>query len=392
MKRILLLLAATSLGASPTLAQHAGHNMPGMTMPMPAKKPPSTKRSSKKPVKKAIAKRVPAKKTAAKKAPTKKPAAKKPAAGHQHDMSQMPGTEMLPAQGAQGQTPAGHDMPTMPGHDMSKMPGVQMPADQHAGHNVALIGAGDPPLRPPPPTALQGPENAADTVYGAAAMQPSRAFLLTREHGGMKAAKLLIDQLESRTDKGEDGYYLNAQGWFGGDIDKLWLKSEVEGNYGRKADRAEFQALWSHAIDPWFDLQAGVRFDAAPKDRARLAVGVQGLAPYWIETEATAFVSSKGDVTVRLDLEHDMRITRKLILQPRAELNFSLQDIPGERLGAGLSTAELGLRLRYEFVPNFAPYIGVAYSQGFGATKRFVRADREDPSRLQFVVGLRTWF
>ncbi len=76
-------------------------------------------------------------------------------------------------------------------------------------------------------------------------------------------------------------------------------------------------------IDPWFDLQAGVRFDAAPKDRVRLALGVQGLAPYWIETEATAFVSNKGDVTARLDLEHDMRITRKLILQPRAELNFS---------------------------------------------------------------------
>lgn len=223
-------------------------------------------------------------------------------------------------------------------------------------------------------------------------MQPSRAFLLTKEHGGMKAAKLLADQLETRVGKGEDGYYLNAQGWYGGDIDKLWLKSEVEGNYGRKADRAEFQALWSHAIDPWFDLQAGVRFDAAPKDRVRLALGVQGLAPYWIETEATAFVSNKGDVTGRLDLEHDMRITRKLILQPRAELNFSLQDIPDERVGSGLSTAELGLRLRFEFVPNFAPYVGVVYSQGFGATKRFVRAEGEDPGRVQFVAGLRTWF
>ena len=83
------------------------------------------------------------------------------------------------------------------------------------------MNASEPPVAPPPPEALKGPENAADTVYGTAAMQQSRTFLLTKEHGGMTASRLLLDQLETRVRKGRDGYYVNAEGWYGGDIDKL---------------------------------------------------------------------------------------------------------------------------------------------------------------------------
>ena len=101
--------------------------------------------------------------------------------------------------------------------------------------------------------------------------------------------------------KGRDGYFVNAEGWTGGDIDKLWLKTEIEGDYGKKPEQAELQALWSHAIDPWFNLQAGVRFDAEPRTRGRLILGVEGLAPYWFEVNAAAFVSDKGDVTARAE-------------------------------------------------------------------------------------------
>lgn len=222
-------------------------------------------------------------------------------------------------------------------------------------------------------------------------MEAGRSVLFG-EHGAMLAYKVLFDQAEARIRSGEDGYFLDAEGWYGGDIDKLWLKTEVEGDFGGKPEQAEFQALWSHAIDPWFDLQAGVRFDAEPDTRGHLVVGIQGLAPYWIEIDAAAFVSDKGDVTARAEAEHDVRITRALVLQPRGELNFSLQDIPRRSVGAGLSTAELGLRLRYEIVPNFAPYVGVHYERAFGDTRRFLRAEGDDPDSWNFVLGLRTWF
>ena len=222
-------------------------------------------------------------------------------------------------------------------------------------------------------------------------MAPSQAVLF-QEHGDIVTYKVLVDQLETRVRSGRDGYFLNAEGWYGGDIDKLWLKTEVEGDFGGKPEQAELQALWSHAIDPWFDLQAGVRVDAEPDTRGRLVLGVQGLAPYWIEVDVAAFLSDKGDVTARAEAEHDVRITQKLVLQPRVELDFALQDIPRERLGSGLASADLGLRLRYEFVPNFAPYVGVSYERAFGDTRRFLRADGDDPDSLNFVVGLRTWF
>ena len=393
MTRIILLLAASALATSPAFAQHAGHNMPGMTTPMPAKpaakKPVAKKPAAKKTAKKASPKKAAAKKAAPKKATAKKAAVRKstvkkavekpavdPHAGH--DMSSMPGMEM-PTEPSKADSHAGHVMPT-----------EQTATSPHAGHDMSAMVV-EPPIGPPPPEALSGPQNAADTVWGQAAMDPSRAVLLG-EHGSMRAGKLLVDQLETRVRKGRDGYFLNAEGWYGGDIDKLWLKTEVEGSYGRKPEQAEFQALWSHAINPWFNLQAGARLDVQPDTRGHLVLGVEGLAPYWIEVDAAAFLSDKGDVTARVEAEHDMRLTQKLILQPRVELDFAAQDMPRERIGSGISSAELGFRLRYQVVPQFAPYIGVNYERAFGNTRRFRRIDGEDLGGWQFVAGLRTWF
>ena len=310
-------------------------------------------------------------------APAPQPPAADPHAGHQ-----MPAPVPAPPP---SDPHAGHRMP-------APVPAPAPPAaDPHAGHAMPAP-AGDIPLGPPPPEALTGPEHAADTAWGSAAMEPGRAVLF-REHGDMTVAKLLIDQLEVRATKGRDGYFLNAEGWYGGDIDKLWLKTEVEGEFGSSPDQAELQALWSHAIDPWFNLQAGVRYDTQPDSGAtHLVLGLQGLAPYWIEVDAAAFVSTRGNITARIEAEHDARITQRLVLQPRVELDFALQDVPRQALGAGLSTAELGLRLRYEIEPNLAPYIGVEYDRAFGDTRKFRRRDGEDLGGLSLVAGIRAWF
>lgn len=403
MKRLFLLIAASALTTAPAAGQMnmPGMLMPGMKMPAQKKKAPAKRKG---PIKKSSARAKAAEKKARSKAAThgamsSTRGAKMPSGGATKTMSgmkmpegqameNMPGMQMpqgQPMENMQG-------MPMPPAQTMEGMPGMRMPSGEHAGHNMADMNAPEPRLAPPPAEALQGPKNAADRVYGTAAMQPSRAFLLTKEHGGMTASKLLVDEAETRVRDGRDGYYLNAQGWVGGDIDKLWLKSEIEGDYGRAADQLEVEALWSHALDPWFNLQTGVRFDAEPRTRGRLVLGIEGLAPYWWEVNAAAFVSDKGDVTARAEAEHDIRITQKLILQPRAELDFALQDIPKERVGSGLSNIEVGARLRYQFVPNFASYVGLVYERAIGRSARFLRNDGEDPGGLQFTVGVRTWF
>lgn len=247
-------------------------------------------------------------------------------------------------------------------------------------------------MAPPPPAAFSGPEDAADAYYGDTAMARARSDMI-RGHGAVRTYRVLVDRLEAKFREGRDGYALDAEAWYGGDIDKLWLKGELEGEFGGEVEGAEIQALWSHAIGPFFDLQTGLRFDAqSGPDRGHLVLGVQGLAPYWIEIEATGFVSDKGDVTARFEAEHDMRITQQLILQPVVEAEFALQDIPEELVGAGLSEIALGARLRYQITQLFAPYIGVEYGRAFGDTRRFRRLAGEAIGSFSFVAGIRTWF
>ena len=250
----------------------------------------------------------------------------------------------------------------------------------------------DPPVTAAPPAALSGPAHAADTRFPAPAMEGARE-IFRREHGAIRTHRILIDQLETRIQNGRDGYGWDAQGWYGGAIDRLWIKTEGEGEFGERPERAEAQALWSRALNPWFNLQAGVRYDFRPDpERGYLVLGIEGLAPYWFEVDGALFLSDRGDLSARFEGEYDLRITQRLILQPRMELDFALQDDPAIGVGSGLSSTEAGLRLRYEIVPEFAPYVGVQYGRAFGDTARFRRAAGEDVGGWSLLLGVRTWF
>lgn len=202
---------------------------------------------------------------------------------------------------------------------------------------------------------------------------------------------LLINQLEWQ---GGDG---NAQswdikGWVGGDIDRLWLRSEGERSAGR-TESAEAQALWGHAIGPWWDVVGGVRQDFKPGDsQTWAAFGVQGMALYNFEAEATLFVGESGHTAARLEGDYDILLTNRLILQPTAELNFYAQNDPQRGVGSGLAESELGLRLRYEVRREFAPYVGLSWNRTYGQTAQYARDEDEDINQLRWVVGVRLWF
>ncbi|HOP19892.1 MAG TPA: copper resistance protein B, partial [Amphiplicatus sp.] len=175
---------------------------------------------------------------------------------------------------------------------------------------------------------------------------------------------------------------------------KLWIKTE--GAYDLESDsfgEGEVQALWSRAIGSFFDFQTGVRRDfAAGPDRTYGVIGVQGLVPYLFEIDAAAFVSGHGDVTARVELEYELLITQRLILQPRAELELSAQDAPELGLGSGVTSAELGARLRYEIRRRFAPYVGLSWERSVGGTADLARLAGEDVGETSFVAGVRFWF
>lgn len=324
-----------------------------------------------------------------------------------HDMPGMPqadphaGHDMSGAQ--QADPHAGHDMSGTQqadphaGHDMSAMQ-----ADPHAGHDMPAMAMPDvqtsadnpgrPPETPPPPTAAGGPVHAADLYFDPAVMGAARQQLRA-ENGAMRTGAIMIDQLEAAFTDDHDGYAWNAQAWYGGDIHRVWIKTEGEGVIDEEIEDAELQLLYSRAVAPYWDVQTGVRQVYTPDaDRTDLVVGVQGLAPYWFEVNAAAFLSTEGELRARAEAEYDLRLTQRLILQPSAEINLSAEDIPEMEIGAGVTNIELGARLRYEFTRRFAPYVGVEWSAATGETRDLIQTAGGDAEETRLLVGVRAWF
>jgi len=272
--------------------------------------------------------------------------------------------------------------------------GMDQPEMDHSGMDHSMHGSSGPDVTdqpgnaPPPPVPT---DHAADAIFGPDVMARSRADLLGEM--AFKGFVIGMDTLEYRAGKGGDGYMFEGQGWYGGDIDRAVIAWSGDGSFGESPEALEIDAFWRHAINPWFNLQLGARHDFRPEpDRTYALVGIQGLAPYWIEVEAQAYVSEKGDVHLRGTAAHDMRLTQHLVFEPEVELDFALQDVPELGIGSGLDTVELSGRLRYEIERNFAPYLGVAWERKAGGSADYAREEGEDPSRVMFLAGLRFWF
>ena len=201
------------------------------------------------------------------------------------------------------------------------------------------------------------------------------------------------DQFEYRNQDGKDSLKWDAQGWYGGDTDKLWLKTEGEKKTGGKIEDAEMQLLYSRLWTDFFDVQAGVRYDPEPNPRRGYAVlGAQGLAPYYFETGAALFLSNEGELSARFTAEYELLLTQRMILQPALELNLAAQDVEERGIGAGLNDIELGLRLIYEIRREFAPYIGVNWQRKLGKTHDIADRNGEDAEIPSLVAGIRFWF
>jgi copper resistance protein B len=203
---------------------------------------------------------------------------------------------------------------------------------------------------------------------------------------------VLFDQLEWQGGGEENTISWDTMGWIGGDIHRLWFRTEGESGQSG-VHEAEAHLLYGRAFSRWWDFVAGVRQDVRP-DPAQTwaALGIQGLAPYFFELQATAYVGASGRTQARLEAEYEMLITNRLILHPRGEVNLFGKSDPQRGIGSGLSTAEAGLRLRYEFRREFAPYVGFAWNRKFGGTADFAKAIGEEPGRTRFTAGIRMWF
>lgn len=212
----------------------------------------------------------------------------------------------------------------------------------------------------------------------------------------------LVDVLEYRPSTVEresaSDYRWDIEGWYGGDYNRLWFKSEGQRDTAFKADYdMDFQLLYGRFVRKYYDIQVGGRvetqsFRGANVTRGQTVIGIEGLVPYNYDFEGALFIDLNGMVSGRLSLTKDFLLTQRLILQGRFEANAAVQRVERFTTGSGLNNLEFGIRLRYEIRREFAPYIGFSLDRSFGETATMVRQEGGDPSQVRFVVGLRSWF
>lgn len=273
------------------------------------------------------------------------------------------------------------DMEAMPGMDHSKMNHGSMPGMDHSkmNHESMSMQGDSAPIEARDPHAYSDGYD-----FG----QSPRPQMGDQELLG----SLLVDRLESATTRGSTALTYDWQAWFGNTYDRALVRAEGEIEGGTFKD-ARNELLWAHAITAYWDTQLGVRYDSGQGiDRGWLAFGVQGTAPYWIYVEATAYVNEQGRISFRLETEYDLLITQRLILQPRIEMNVYSQRDDSRNVSNGLSDFAGGLRLRYEILREFAPYVGVEWASSFGSAADNLQAAGQPSEGTLFVAGVRFWF
>ena len=282
---------------------------------------------------------------------------------------------------------AGHTMPKAEDHSgqgavADPHAGHAMPADPHAGHNMQGSSASDAPREPIPVPTKQDFDDAFPVLKPHA-----------MEHAPSFNSLVVFDHLEAWDNAHGSGQAWGIDSWFGNDINRLWIRSEGERSENALGDWS-VDALYGHSISPWWDVVAGARHDNSrdSTDLTRAAFGLQGMSPYKFEVSAMAYIGGPRKAELAFEVEYDVLLTNRLILQPVVEASIVADDDPRRGVGKGLSSVEAGLRLRYEFTRKFAPYVGFVHERAFGNTADMHRDAGEGVSESRWVAGVRFWF
>jgi copper resistance protein B len=291
-----------------------------------------------------------------------------------------------------GQALAQHDHSqhaTQPAIEKSSETQPAGPAvDEHAAMDHAAMGHDMPKS--------QAPQTPIEPIPAISDADRAAAFPVL-DHHAMEHAPAInhyvqFNRLEAWDADHGTGQAWEGSAWIGSDLNRLWLRSEGERVDGR-TEASDLEVMYGRSISPWWDVLVGVKQDFRPADsQTWAALGVQGMAPYKFEFAATAYLGESGHAAATVEVEYELLLTNRLILQPLVELSFNAKDDPLRGTGSGLSKAEAGLRLRYEFHRQFAPYVGVVHERVFGGTADYHRDEGEAVRDTRFVVGVRVWF
>jgi copper resistance protein B len=203
---------------------------------------------------------------------------------------------------------------------------------------------------------------------------------------------VLVERLEWQVSEQGSDAGVHVVAWVGRERNRLWLRGEGASEDGH-TEEAQAHVLWGRQVTRWWDVVAGIRQDLEPGDaQTWAAVGVQGLAPYRFDIEATGYIGAAGRTQLRVDVDYELLLTNRWILQPRVEAQLAGKADVERQSGAGLMTTDVGLRLRYEIRRELAPYAGVMWRNKWQGTADLAEDAGEPTGGARFVAGLRLWW
>ena len=212
------------------------------------------------------------------------------------DHGSMQGMDHGSMQGMDQGSMQGMDQGSMQGMDQGSMQGMDQGSMQGMDHGSMQMQGGSPPPDARDPNAYSG---GYQLGVGKFALGNTRQLMMADEHN---FGSFLIDRLEWVRGPNSNAASYEAQAWYGSTYDKVVLKAEGDVKKGR-LEEARTELLWGHAITTFWDTQLGIRNDVGSGRPARnwAAFGVQGLAPYWFNIQATAYVGNSGRTALRYD-------------------------------------------------------------------------------------------
>jgi copper resistance protein B len=292
----------------------------------------------------------------------------------------------------------------MSNHDIPRLTAaIAMALGSAAWTNAAFAqheGHGAPAEQAAPPGDTQHAEHAApqspvtpatDADRAAAFPDLGTSHMAHDMHDDPLNKGVLLNRFEAR-DADQSTLEWDLDAWIGKSLTRLWIRTEGE-RVANETERADLEFLWGKSVARWWDLVAGARHDFEPgSSRDWAAIGVRGMAPYRFDIEATAYVGDGGRAAFRFESQYEMLVTNRLVLQPLLELTWNAQSDAARGEGAGLADGEIGVRLRYEFRREVAPYVGIVRDLKFGQTADLTRAAGFAAEDTQLVAGIRLSF
>ena len=209
--------------------------------------------------------------------------------------------------------------------------------------------------------------------------------------GDMPLWGVSVDDLGYQFDDDQINYEVDA--WYGVDERRLSLRSEgsIQTQDEKEIDSLTSLSYWK-PLSIFWNGEAGVAYDTK-NDKPALMAGIVGTMPYFIETDARAYLYSDGQVRLDLGAEYEWRLSQRWVVIPELGLTAFSKEDSDNHITKGFNELDAEVRLTYEILSRqLAPYVGVSYETALGSARGQRRQENESVDSSSLTAGVKFWF